>query len=341
MSTALRVAVLGAGNWGTTLAHAVARNGHDVRLWTRDPSKQDEINTRHTNQRSAPGLTLPPEVRAVTQLPQALDAADLIFAVVPSQAFRSVCRELGAVARPEQLFVHGIKGLEAESHKRMSQVLAEETCVRQLGVLAGPNIAGEIAQGKLAATVIATRFPRISALVHDALACTQLRVFGSEDVAGVELCGALKNVVAIAAGMADQLEVGENAKAFLITRGLAELMRLAHALGAEPATTAGLAGVGDLMVTCSSALSRNHRVGVALARGARLEDTVREIGMVAEGVQASSSARALGRAHGIEMPLFDTIHRVLHEGWSVADAVAYLTALPTGHDLPRWMRAAP
>jgi glycerol-3-phosphate dehydrogenase (NAD(P)+) len=339
MTEALSVAVLGAGNWGTVLAHVIASNGHDVRLWTRDPRQLDEINHAHKNERTLPGLVLPPRVTAVGELGSAVHDADLIFAALPSQAFRSVCKELGAFLRPEHLVVHGIKGLEAESHRRMSQVLIEETCVRQLGVLAGPNIAVEIARGKTAGTVIATRFPRITALTRRALSCAQLRVFDSADVCGVELCGALKNVVAIAAGMADQLEVGDNAKAFLITRGLSELMRLALALGAEPATTAGLAGIGDLMVTCASPLSRNHRVGVALARGIPLDQAVRELGMVAEGVYASRSVRELARAHGLEMPLFEHIHRVLHEAVPVSQALATLLELPTGRDVPRWSRS--
>lgn len=339
MTGELTVAVLGAGNWGTVLAQLIANNGHAVRLWTRNQQKQDEINQLRTNQKAQPGLLLSPAVRAVGSLGEALSGAELVFAVLPSQAFRAVCRELAGLVQPEQLLVHGIKGLESESHLRMSEVLLAETCVRQFGVLSGPNIAGEVAQGKPAGTVIASRFPRVAALTRKALSCAQLRVFESSDVCGVELCGALKNVVAIAAGMADQLQVGENAKAFLITRGLSELMRLSLALGAEPATTAGLAGIGNLMVTCQSPLSRNHRVGVALARGARLAEAVSQLGMVAEGVHASRSVCELARAHGLDMPLFEHIHRVLHEGLPVAQAIASLMEMPTGRDVPRWSRA--
>jgi glycerol-3-phosphate dehydrogenase (NAD(P)+) len=337
VNTALRISVLGAGNWGTALAHLIASNGHTVRLWTREPRKLEEINSHHTNQRALPGLALAPTLRAVDELDAALAATELIFIALPSQAFRGVCRQLGEFIRPEQLVVHGIKGLESESHQRMSQVLLEETCVRQFGVLAGPNIAVEIAAGKPAGTVIATRFPRVSALARRALSCAQLRVFESHDVCGVELCGALKNVVAIAAGMADQLQLGDNAKAFLITRGLSELMRLALALGAEPATTAGLAGIGDLMVTCASPHSRNHRIGMALARGTPLSAAVRELGMVAEGVYAARSVRELARAHGLQMPLFEHIDRVLHEELPVSQALATLLELPTGRDVPRWL----
>ena len=338
MKRALSVAVLGAGNWGTVLSHVIAGNGHSVRLWTRDPAQAEEINRQHRSERAQPGLILAPGVRAVLTLCDAVDDVDLVFVAVPSQAFRDVCRALGEHARPEHVVVHGTKGLEAESHLRMSQVLVQETCVRQYGVLSGPNIAAEVARGKPAGTVIGTCFPRVAALVRQAIACPQLRVFESADVCGVELLGALKNVIAIAAGMADQLELGDNAKAFLITRGLSEMMRLVLALGAEPATTAGLAGIGDLMVTCASPLSRNHRVGEALARGVPLKDALAHIGMVAEGVYASHSARALARQHGIGMPVFEHIHRVLHEGMPVEAALAALLELPTGHDLPHFAR---
>jgi glycerol-3-phosphate dehydrogenase (NAD(P)+) len=334
------VAVLGAGNWGVTLAHVIASNGHSVLLWTRDPEQADEINRHHLSAREQPGLVLAPTLRAVVSLSDAVAPAELVFMVVPSQAFRAVCRSYAELAQPDHLVVHGAKGLEAGTLLRMTQILAQETCVRQVGVLSGPNIANEIAQGKPAGTVIATRFPRIAALVDEALACSQLRVFVSADVCGVELLSALKNVIAIGAGMADQLGLGDNAKALLITRGLSEMMRLVLTLGAEPATTAGLAGIGDLMVTCASPLSRNHRLGAALARGASLEDALREIGMVAEGVFAARAARELARQHGVAMPVFEHIDRVLHEGLPVDRAIAALLELPTGHDLPHFARAA-
>ena len=341
MKTELRVAVLGAGNWGSTLAHVIASNGHSVQLWTRDPSQADEINQRRRSEHTLPGLSLAPGVHAVLSLDDALADSVLVFLVVPSQAFRGVCRELAKRVRPEHVVVHGTKGLEAESHLRMSQVLLEETCIRQFGVLSGPNIAAEIAQGKPAGSVIATRFPRVATLVRKLLASAQLRMFESTDVCGVELLGALKNVIAIGAGMAEQLQLGDNAKALLITRGLSEMMRLVLALGAEPATCAGLAGIGDLMVTCASPLSRNHRVGAELARGTRLDDALREIGMVAEGVHAARAACELARRNGIEMPVFEHIRRVLHEGMRVDDALTALMELPTGHDLPHFARAEP
>jgi glycerol-3-phosphate dehydrogenase (NAD(P)+) len=284
-------------------------------------------------------VTLHPNVVATTDLSGTVRSASLVLLVLPSRGLRETCRELGDALQPDQPVVHAIKGLEIGTHARMSQIIQEETCARQLGVLAGPNIAVEVAAGKPAGTVIATPFPAIAARVRQLLACQQFRVFDGHDMHGVELCSALKNVVAIAAGMVDELKLGDNAKAFLVTRGMSELMRLAFALGAEPATVSGLAGVGDLMVTCASPHSRNHRVGVALAQGMKLEEAVASIGQVAEGVYASRSAQALAQARGLEMPLFRQIDRVLHEGLPVLEALEGLLQLETGSDVPRIMRS--
>jgi glycerol-3-phosphate dehydrogenase (NAD(P)+) len=332
---AKQVAVLGAGNWGTTIAHLIAKNGIPVRLFTRDPSQRDEINGLHTNERSVAGLAIAERVQATTDIRDAVSDAELVFFVVPSQGFRDACRAAGAALRPDHLVVHATKGLEIGTHRRMSEILLEESCVRQVGVLAGPNIAAEVARGLPAGTVVASPFPRLVDAARAALASSQMRVFAGTDVLGVELCGALKNVVAIAAGIADEMHIGENAKAFLVTRGMTELTRLAFAMGAEATTMTGLAGIGDLMVTCASPLSRNHRVGAALARGECLDDVVSRLGMVAEGVYASSSARELAEIHGLEMPLFERIERVLRGGLSPLEALSELMSIPAGRDVPR------
>lgn len=337
----LTVAVLGAGNWGTTLAHLAAKNGCPTVLWTRDPDQARDINERRMNPRAKlEELTIDPGVRATADLHEALYGASLVILAVPSQAFREVCRRASEGLRPDHLLIHVTKGLELGTHRRMSEVLIEETCIRQLGVLAGPNIAVEIAQGKPAGTVIASLHPRVVDLGRRALASTQLMVFSGTDIRGIEICSALKNVVAIAAGIAEEMKVGENAKAFLVTRGMAEMMRLAAAMGAAPATFMGLAGIGDLMVTCNSPRSRNHRVGVALARGARLEEAVANLGMVAEGVHASRAAHELGAAHGIEMPVFEHVNRVLCEGMSPGAALEELMRMPAGRDVGRFVSAA-
>ncbi len=340
MSELARWAVLGAGNWGTTVANLIGSNGLEVALWTRSPEQRDEINRSHTNEKAVKGLVIAKRVVATVSLQEAIDEAEVVLIAIPSQAFREVCRAAGELLRPEHLVLHVTKGLENETQKRMSEILLEETCVRQLGVVSGPNIAAEVAAGKPAGTVVASRFPRVVEHGRRALSSPRMMVFTGTDVPGIELCGALKNVVAIAAGIADELAVGDNAKAFLVTRGLAELMRLAYAMGAEPLTLTGLAGIGDLMVTCASPLSRNHRVGVALAKGATLKEAVASLGMVAEGVHASRSARVLAGVHGIELPLFESVDRVLHEGLSPQKAIEHLMGLPSGRDVPHFIAGA-
>ncbi len=327
------VAVLGAGNWGTTLANLAASNGRPVLLWTRDPRQREEINSARSNSRGVPGLVLARGVRAVTDLGEALARPVLVIVAIPSQAFREVCRAAGELLAPEHLVVHATKGLERSTHRRMTEVLLEETCVRQIGVLSGPNIAAEIAAGKPAGTVVTSHFPRVVRECRRALSSPRLMVFAGDDIAGVELAGAFKNVVAIAAGIAAEMQVGENAKALLLTRGLAEMARLGTALGARPLTFAGLAGVGDLAVTCASAQSRNNRVGRALARGEALPDILRQLGMVAEGVDAAASAHELALAHSVDVPLMDQVFRVLYEGRSPSASLDELMRLWAGHDV--------
>ncbi len=326
------ISVLGAGNWGTTLAELVASNGNTVSLWTRNAAQRDEINARHTNEQAVPGLRLPAAVTATTDLGEAVRGAEMVLVVIPSHAFREVASALGEVLVPEQIVLHATKGLERGSNARMTEVLAEETCARQVGVLSGPNLAPEIARHKPAGTVVASHFPNVIELARKALSCPRLMVFSGTDVIGVELAGALKNVVAIAAGAATEMGVGENAKSLLVTRGLAEMTRLAVTMGASPPTLSGLAGIGDLMVTCASPISRNHRVGAGLARGERLADIRARLGMVAEGVYAAVAARELCRANRVAAPLLDAVYRVLHEGLRCEDGLRELMALPAGRE---------
>ena len=332
----MSIAVLGAGNWGTTLSDLIASNGHAVHLWTRQQNQRDEINARHTNEVAVPGLRLPDGVSATSDLGEAVRGAEIVLVVIPSQAFREVASELGDVLEPEQIVLTATKGLERESNARMTEILLEETCAKQIGVLSGPNLAPEIARHKPAGTVVASHFPHVIELARKALSCPRLMVFAGNDVLGVELAGALKNVVAIAAGAATQMDVGENAKSFLVTRGLAEYTRLAVTMGASPLTFAGLAGIGDLMVTCASPISRNHRVGAGLARGEPLAAVLEKLGMVAEGVYAAVAARALTRKHHVEAPLLDRVYRLLYEGLACDEALRELMTLPAGRDVGRF-----
>jgi glycerol-3-phosphate dehydrogenase (NAD(P)+) len=330
------IAVLGAGNWGTTLADLIATNGRAVRLWTRHPEQRDEINARHTNEGAVPGLRLNERVKATGDLAEAVRGADLVLIVIPSQGFREVCRALGAVLAPGQLVLHATKGLERGSNCRMTELLLAETRVERFGVLSGPNLAPEVARRQPAGTVIASPFTDVVAAGRSALASPSMMVFAGDDVLGVELAGALKNVVAIAAGAATEMRLGENGKSLLVTRGLAEMTRLAVTMGAKPLTFAGLAGIGDLMVTCASPISRNHRVGVALAQGKRLPEILTELGMVAEGVYAAAAAHELCRAHHVEAPLLESVYRVLYEGVGCETSVRELMTLPAGRDVSRF-----
>ncbi|MBL9023489.1 MAG: NAD(P)-dependent glycerol-3-phosphate dehydrogenase [Myxococcales bacterium] len=328
-----KVAVLGAGNWGTVVADRVARNGREVTLWTRDAKVRDEVNLQHTNETAVPGLRLSPNVRAVTDPKDALDKAELVFVIVPAQAMRDVCKTVGEHFRPYHFVVHGTKGLELGTLARMSEIIHDETCIRQLGMLSGPNIAPEIARGAPAGTVVVSHYPDVIRAAKAALTCDELMVFYGEDVLGVEIASSLKNVVAIAAGIATEMNVGENAKAFLVTRGLAEMTRIAVTMGGDPTTLSGLAGLGDLVVTCASQHSRNHRIGRALARGVSLSQALEDLGMVAEGVSTSRAAHELARDIGVEAPLLEAVYRIIHEGQSAQAAVRDLMRTPAGRDV--------
>ncbi len=335
MSDPSRIVVLGAGNWGTTVAQLVAAAGHEVLLWTRSEEQRQEIQSAHTNRRYTGEVEISARVEATTDLERAIAQGAVVFIVVPSNAFREVSRRLGELARPDQVYLHGTKGLELGTHRRMSEILLEETCIRQLGVLSGPNIATEILRGQPAGTVLASRYPRVQEAGRRALQSKDFRVFTGDDVAGVELAGALKNVVAIAAGVADEMRLGENTKAMLITRGISEMAKLGIALGAEPSTFFGMSGIGDLVVTCESPHSRNHKLGVALAKGAKLEEALAAIGMVAEGVNTAKAVQELSQRWPVDLPLFHKVHEVLFQGLSPAVALEQLMTLPPARDVPQ------
>lgn len=327
------ITVLGAGSWGTAVAHLIGSNHHPVTLWCRRDEAAREITEQHTNTRYLGDLRLSEQITASTDLAACLRDAGLIFVVIPSKSFRAVSRAVGDVLTPDQYVIHATKGIEPKSYHRMSEILLQETCAKQIGVLSGPNIAAEICAGKPAGTVIASRYPNVIKAADRALASRVLRVYGNDDVLGVELAGALKNIVAIAAGMATEMNLGENAKALLITRGLSEISRLGVALGAKAVTFMGLAGIGDLMVTCASTLSRNHQVGRALARGESLQQALDSLGMVAEGVNTALVAHEIISRDRIDAPLLQAIYRVLYDGLAPAEALGELMRLSSRHDI--------
>lgn len=324
MSARETVTVVGGGSWGTTLAHLFAQNDHDVLLWVRRADQVRQINEEHRNERYLPGYAIHPGVSATEDLERAMRHSRVVVVVVPSHALRSVASEMGRHATGDQLLISATKGLERDSFKRMTQLLAEETCCKKLGVLSGPNLAREIMAGQPAATVIASRYREVVAEGARLLATPMFRVYGNDDVPGVEMCGALKNIIAIASGVAAGLGLGDNSQSMLMTRGLAEIRRIGEAVGATPLTFSGLAGIGDLMATCASSLSRNHQVGFRLAKGESLPHILETMVQVAEGVNTAEIAQAYARRLGVEMPITAGVCQLLFEGMSPQDAIREL-----------------
>jgi len=315
-SLPMKMTVLSDGGWGTALALTLRGNGHDVRLWGPFPDYLAEIRSRHENVRFLPGVPLPAELVIEADLARAVADAGLVVLAAPAQYLRGLLDKLRPVMPAGALYVSVAKGIEVGSLLRMSELVRDRLgdAVR-LTILSGPSHAEEVARQVPTAVVAASAVPADAVLAQTAFMNATFRVYTSDDVTGVELGGALKNVLALAAGMCDGLELGDNSKAALMTRGLAEMARLGKALGGRPETFFGLSGVGDLIVTCASRHSRNRRVGEALGRGQSLAEIERDLGgMVAEGVPTAASAQALARRTGAETPLIDAVHAVLYEG---------------------------
>lgn len=311
MSQMFPVTVLGGGSFGTALATIAAENGYPVTLWVRNAELAQTINETRYNPRYQPDLKLPDSLTATSDLKVALTGAELVFMSIPSKGFADVLAQARPYLTPDQILVSTTKGIEADGFKLMSQILSEETGSAHIGVLSGPNLAGEIAKHQLTATVIASDDDQTRSRVQQVLGSRYFRVYANTDIYGVELGGALKNIYAIAAGMASALGMGENTRSMLVTRSLAEMSRFAVSLGANPMTFLGLAGVGDLIVTCSSPLSRNYRVGQALGEGRSLDEAVDALGQVAEGVNTVRLVKQKAEAMGIYMPLVTGLYEVL------------------------------
>jgi len=306
------IAVLGAGSWGTALAVHLGRLGHTVRLWARDRSLVDDMRVRGANQTYLPDIMLPHGVTVTDAIDEALDRTDLIVSAIPSHGCRAVIRAGASHVAPSATIVSATKGLEADTLLRMSEVIAQELGPRRpVVVLSGPSFAIEVARQLPTAVLAASCDEQAMALVQAEFRGPHLRLYGSSDVAGVELGGAMKNVIAIAAGVVEGLGLGHNALAALITRGLAEVTRLACAAGGKRETLAGLSGLGDLVLTCTGSLSRNRHVGIELARGRPLADVLANMKMVAEGVRTTGAALALGARYGIELPIATQMAEVL------------------------------
>jgi len=330
VSALLRTAVLGSGAWGTTFAAVLADAGHDVVLWGRDAHVCEQINRAHRNSTYLPGVNLPAQVHATTDAAEALRGAQIVFVAIPSQHARATLAPFAGLVEPDAVVVSLMKGVELGTDLRMSEVLAEvlDLPPERVAVVSGPNLAREIAVHQPTATVVASTSPEAAELVARACANSYFRPYTNSDVTGVELCGAVKNVIALAVGISQGRGLGFNTMATVITRGLAEITRLGLALGADASTFPGLAGMGDLMATCASPLSRNHTLGVHMGKGLTLEEAIVATGGTAEGVKSAESVRQLAESVGVEMPITEAVHDLLAGRIAIEDLAPRLLARP-------------
>ncbi|MCX6011436.1 MAG: NAD(P)-dependent glycerol-3-phosphate dehydrogenase [Chloroflexi bacterium] len=335
------VAIIGTTTWGVTLGVVLARNGIDVRLWARTEQECLQLQNGQHRADALAGITLPPQLSITTSLPEALDDADAVILAVPSQRMRDNIKAASGYLKGSMLVVSAAKGLEITSNKRMSQVIADEISPSfwpNICVHSGPNLSAEILQGLPAVAVVAAWNELIARKVQKLLNTPSICLYTNSDVIGVELGGALKNIIALGAGIADGLGFGDNAKAALITRGLTEMTALGLALGANPLTFSGLTGLGDLVTTCSSPLSRNHYVGVELTKGRPLEEILKSMSGVAEGVSTTIVAHKLSKQFELEMPITERIYKVLYQGLDPRKASLELMEAEARHELMgrRW-----
>jgi glycerol-3-phosphate dehydrogenase (NAD(P)+) len=327
----LKVGLLGGGSWGTTVASLTAKNVPTI-IWARNPITVEEINKQHTNEKYLPNAKLTPSLVASNSIKETVEEADVIVMGVPSQSLRKVLEEASPYIRPWVPIINLAKGLEISTKMRMTEIIEELMPGHPIGVLTGPNLAKEIHFGKAAAAVIAMVDNSIAKRLQSVFSSGLFRVYTNNDVIGCELGGALKNIYAIATGMGDGANAGDNTRSALITRGLAELTRLGIAMGGKKSTFSGLAGMGDLVATCSSTKSRNHHVGFQIGQGKSLEQIISEMNEVAEGVKTAKVVRELAKEYNIDMPIAEEIYKVLYEGNKVNDAFKGLIQYEIGSE---------
>ncbi len=308
------IAVIGSGGWGTAIATILARNGHSVTLWSYLKEESENLKRDGENKRFLPGVILPSGICFTDSLEEAAKDAECIFMVTPSQAIAATAKKLSPFVKEGQVIVNASKGLEQETQKRLSQVIGETIPQAKLAVMSGPSHAEEAGRGLPTTNVVASKDIKLSEYIQDIIMCDSFRVYTSLDMVGVELGGALKNVIALCAGIADGIGLGDNAKAALMTRGMAEMSRLGIAMGADPLTFAGLSGMGDLIVTCTSMHSRNRRAGVLIGQGMSPEQAIEEVKMVVEGFYTTKAAYLLAKRVNVEMPIVEQAYSVLFEG---------------------------
>jgi glycerol-3-phosphate dehydrogenase (NAD(P)+) len=319
--TPLQITVVGGGNFGTALANIIARNGHVTHLWMRDVAQVAECVEQRENRRYLPGHPLEALVEPTSDLERAVALSRVVLVTVPSESFREAAERVAPHLDADDVLVSGTKGIEADGFRLMSQILADVTGAERIGVLSGPNLAEEIADGQYTGTVIASRDPEVCRIVQNVLKSETFRVYQSQDVYGVELGGALKNIYAIVCGIAAGLKVGQNTIGLLVTRSLAEMSRFAVSLGANPFTFLGLAGVGDLLVTCTSPLSRNFQLGYRVGQGLSLAEALTDLGKLAEGVNTLRVVYAKSRELEVYMPLAAGLYRLLFEQADLGDVI--------------------
>lgn len=332
-----RIAIVPAGTWGTALAVPAAAGGHSVRLWRHEAGWLDTWDHGHP---ALPGLCLPDNVIPYADLAEAVHDADLVILAPASVVLREVCRRVAPLLKPDAILLSVTKGLEQESHLRMTQVVAEEipTHAGRLAALSGPNFAIEVAKGLPTGTVVACPDVAIAEQVQDLMMTPRFRIYTNPDIVGVELAGALKNVMALGVGMSDGLGLGDNARAALITRGLTEIGRLGAAMGANVLTFAGLAGMGDLVLTCTSDTSRNRRAGLAIGRGQSAREFATESHLTVEGIPTTRAAWTLAQELGVKMPITEQIYQVLYQGLPGTEALQRLMAREKTHEVEEILR---
>lgn len=331
-----KIAIIGTTSWGVTLGVVLAKNGNKVRLWARTEQEAKHLNNPKANPEVFQGVKVPSNLIITSKLSEAMDSVKVVILAVPSQTMRQNVRQIVGYIKKSMLVASAAKGLEIESGKRMSQVIADEidpSFHSNICVVSGPNLSQEVIKGLPAVTVVAAEDEEVAKKIQKLLACPSFCIYTNTDVTGVELGGAFKNIIALGAGMADGMNMGDNAKAAFITRGLTEMSALGVALGAHAITFSGLAGLGDLIATCASPLSRNHFVGVELAKGRALEDILSSMDAVAEGVSTTAAAWKLAKQLGLEMPITEKIYHILYSGVAPEKAAAQLMSIETKHEL--------
>ena len=328
-----KLCVLGTGSWGTALALSLAKNGYNVVMWSRRKERAEKINEARENAQYLPGIMLPENINITDNIKEAMEDCPMIVVATPSQAFRGMCKQIKEYVKKEQIIVNVAKGLEKGTGKKLSEVCREELPENEYVMLSGPSHAEEVAKELPTTIVVAAEKLEVAQKTQDFFMSPTLRVYTNPDLIGVELGGALKNIIAFGAGICDGLGFGDNTKAALMTRGITEISRLGIAMGAKSVTFSGLSGIGDLIVTCTSMHSRNRRAGILIGKGYSVEETLKEIKMVVEGITATEVAYEVAKEIGVDMPITAAIYGVLHKGLDPKDAITSLMMREKKHEV--------